>query len=94
MAARRIEQGLRAQIGPAVSQAFYSFGRMLDAWAQRMLTDFQLRFDAHADGYRAHLHRLSAAGRLSEGEAVLIRRDLDRLTQSQTRAAEDMTPAS
>jgi GTP-binding protein EngB required for normal cell division len=94
MAARRIEQSLRAQIGSAVSQTFYNFGRMLDAWAQHTLTELQLRFDAHADGYRAHLHRLSATDRLSEDEAVLIRRDLDQLRQSQTRTAEDMTPAS
>lgn len=87
MAARRIEQSLRAQIGTALSQAFYNFGRTLDAWAQRTLTDLQFRFDAHADGYRAHLHRLSATDRLSEDEAVLIRRDLDRLTKAESSTA-------
>lgn len=94
MAARRIEQSLRAQIGTALSQAFYNFGRMLDAWSQRTLSKLQLRFDADADGYRAHLHRLSATDRVSEAEAVSIRRDLQQLMGSQTSTAEDMTPAS
>ena len=67
---------------------------MLDAWAQRTLTDLQLRFDAHADGYRAHLHRLSATDEISEAQAVLIRRDLEQLTQSPTNKAAEMIPAS
>jgi GTP-binding protein EngB required for normal cell division len=92
MAARRIEQSLRPQIGRPLSQAFYNFGRMLDAWARRALTELQLRFDAHADTYRAHLHRLTDRAGVSEAEEVFIRRDLDRLTQSQTRTAENMTP--
>ncbi len=86
-----IEQSLRAQMETSLSQAFYNFGRMLDTWAQRTLTDLQLRFDAHADGYRAHLHRLSTTSPVSEADAAFIRRDLDRLTQSQTRMATDIT---
>ncbi len=94
MAARRIEHRLRAQIGTALSRRFYNFGRMLDAWAQRVLADLQHRFDAHADGYRAHLHRVSAIDRLSEAEAVSIRRDLKRLARPQTSNAAERIPAS
>ena len=39
-----------------------------------MLTELQLRFDTHADGYRAHLDRLTAHGRVSEAEEISIRR--------------------
>jgi len=79
MARYRIEQALRSQIGPILSKAFYSFGRTLDAWAQGVLTDLQLRFDSHADTYRAHLHRLTDAGPVSQAEAALIKSELDRL---------------
>jgi hypothetical protein len=33
---------------------------MLEAWTRRMLAELQRRFDAHADGYRAHLDRITA----------------------------------
>jgi hypothetical protein len=94
MEARRIEQCLRQQIGAAVSKAFYNFGRMLDAWARRALSELQVRFDTHADGYRAHLKRLSGGERASEAEDASIRRDLEQLTQSQTSTPAEITPAS
>ena len=94
MEARRVEQSLRQQIGAAASQAFYNFGKVLDAWARRALSELQVRFDIHADGYRAHLDRLNGGKRASEAEEVSIRRDLDRLTQSQTSATAEMTPVS
>jgi hypothetical protein len=92
MTARRIERRLHEQIGAAVSKAFYNFGKMLDAWARRALSELQLRFDTHADGYRAHLERLNGGERASEAEEVSIRRDLGQLTQSQTSTATEMTP--
>jgi hypothetical protein len=94
MAARRIEQRLHEQVGAAVSKAFYSFGKMLDDWVRRTLTALQLRFDTYADGYRAHLDRLTARGRISQAEEVSIRRDLDRLAQPQTSGVAKMTPPS
>jgi GTP-binding protein EngB required for normal cell division len=94
MAARRIEQRLHEQIGTAVSKAFSGFGRRLDAWVGRILTDLQLRFDIHADGYRAHLDRLTAGGQVSEAEEISIRRDLEQLTRSPTGNAAEMTPVS
>ena len=94
MEARRIEQSLHKQIGAAVSKAFYNFGKVLDAWARHVLNELQLRFDAHADGYRAHLDRLNGGKRASEAEEISIQRDLDRLTQSQTSATAEMAPVS
>jgi len=67
---------------------------MLDAWTRRMLTELQLRFDTHADGYRAHFDRLTAHGRVSEAEEISIRRDLEQLTRSPTGNAAEMTPVS
>ena len=50
---------LRRQIGPQVSDAFSNLGSMLDSWTRRTLGELQLRFESHADAYRAHLHRMS-----------------------------------
>jgi GTP-binding protein EngB required for normal cell division len=91
-ASRRIERRLRQQIGPTVAEAFSSFGSLLDAWARRALTELQLRFDSHADGYRAHLDRLTVSGGGSDTDAARIRRDLDSLVRAD--AAAEMAPAS
>jgi GTP-binding protein EngB required for normal cell division len=81
LAKHRIESRLRAQIGHTVAEAFSSYGRMLEAWTRRMLADLQRRFDAHADGYRAHLDRITAQAGATPLEKETIRRDLDTLTQ-------------
>lgn len=91
-ASRRIERSLREQIGHAVSEVFSSFGSLLDAWARRALSDLQLRFDSHADGYRAHLDRLTASEGGSDADDVRIRRDLDSLASAGTAA--EMAPTS
>jgi GTP-binding protein EngB required for normal cell division len=91
-ALRRIERSLREQIGNAVSEAFSSFGSLLDAWARRILSDLQLRFDSHADVYRAHLDRLTVSGGSSETDEAGIRLDLDSLASAD--AAAEMAPAS
>jgi hypothetical protein len=94
MATKRIEQKLREQIGASISKAFYNFGKALDTWARRALRELELRFDAHADTYRAHLARLNSGKQASETEELFIRRDLERLTQFQTGAASQTFPAS
>ena len=81
LAKRRIESRLRAQVGPTVTEAFSSYGRMLEAWSRRMLAELQRRFDAHADGYRAHLDRITAQVGATPLEKETIRRDLDILAQ-------------
>jgi hypothetical protein len=81
LAKHRIESRLRAQIGHTVAEAFSSYGRMLEAWTRRMLAELQRRFDAHADGYRAHLDRITAQAGATPLEKETIRRDLDILTQ-------------
>ena len=84
MAAKHVEDGLRDQIGDVVAKAFYNFGKLLDAWARRALSELQLYFDARADAYRAHLERLSGGRRTSAAEEASIKRDLDQLARSET----------
>jgi GTP-binding protein EngB required for normal cell division len=90
-ASSRIERSLRKQIGPIVSETFSTFGSLLDAWARRASGELQLRFDSRADGYRAHLDRLTATNGSSETDEAKVRRDLDQLAHS---SATEMAPAS
>jgi GTP-binding protein EngB required for normal cell division len=87
----KVEAELRRQIGQRVSEAFSSFGSMLDAWSRRTLSELQLRFEAQADAYRAHINRLTARGEASTGEQVAIARDLALLTESNSDAQAEMT---
>jgi len=65
-----------------VAEAFSSYGRMLEAWARRMQGELQRRFDAQADGYRAHLDRVTGGGAATSQEKETIRRDLNSLKVS------------
>jgi hypothetical protein len=85
---RKVERKLRQQIGPRVSEAFSSFGSMLDAWSRRTLGDLQVRFDAEADAYRANVNRMTARWQVSASEEVAIARDLALLTESTSEMAE------
>jgi hypothetical protein len=86
MAAKRIAQRLHEQIGASVAKAFYNFGKVMDAWARHALSELELRFDAHADAYRAHLARLNSGKQASAAEEISIQRDLDRLSACHLRA--------
>ncbi len=77
----KVERELRRQIGQRVSEAFSSFGSMLDTWSRRTLSELQVRFDAEADAYRAHINRLATRGKVSTGEQSAIARDLDLLAE-------------
>jgi hypothetical protein len=92
LAAWRIEERLHEQVGGAVSGAFSTCGSMLDVWARRTLNELQLRFDAHADAYRAHLDRLVKGPGISETERARIHSDLALLTK--TGSAVELTTAS
>lgn len=78
---RQTERNLRRAIGPDVAEAFSSFGSLLDAWTRRTLTEVQMSFESHADGYRAHLERMKGTGRLSPIEAETLERDLRLLVE-------------
>jgi GTP-binding protein EngB required for normal cell division len=74
---------LRRQIGARVSEAFSNLGSMLDAWARHTLSELHLRFETHADAYRAHLNRMSRGGRVSSAEQAALVRDLASLGEFQ-----------
>ena len=82
LAKRQVENKLRKQVGEVVAEAFSSYGRMLEAWARRMQGELQRRFDAQADGYRAHLDRVTGGGAATSQEKETIRRDLNSLKVS------------
>lgn len=87
-----IRKSLRRQIGQQVEQAFSSLGSMLDSWARRTLGELQLRFEMHADQYRAHLSRIGARGGTSDADQSTIRRDLSSLGETETKERVQMAP--
>jgi hypothetical protein len=93
MAIRHAEHSLNDQIGPAVGEAFSNFGSLLGAWARRTLTEIQLRFENHADAYRAHLDRMKTRGHVSSIELEAMTQALDLLSGRTSEAKEEMTPA-
>ena len=78
----RVKKKLKDQIGSAMDEAFQRYGRMLELWVRRTMTELQRRFDSHADAYRAQLERLSSTKEPGVEEAEAIRRDLDILSVS------------
>jgi GTP-binding protein EngB required for normal cell division len=86
----QVQRRLRRQIGQRVSEAFSSFGSMLEAWSRRILTELQLRFEAEADAYRAHINRMTVSGEASKGEESAIARDLALLTESSKHASAEV----
>ena len=86
----QIQNGLRRQIGARVDEAFLSLGRMLDSWSRQTISELQRRFEAHADAYRAHLHRLRTHTGLSSMEQAALRADLLSLGASAEESAEAM----
>jgi GTP-binding protein EngB required for normal cell division len=88
---RQVEKELRRQIWQRVSEAFPTFGSMLNAWSRRTLSELQLRFEAQADAYRAHINRMTARGQVSKTEESAIARDLALLTEATSHARAEMT---
>jgi hypothetical protein len=65
---------------------------MLDSWARRTLSELQLRFETHADAYRAHLDRLNASGGASSAEQAAILRNLAALAEAPTGETVQVAP--
>ena len=77
----RIEKKLGVQIGPAVDEAFNRYGRLMESWSRRTLAELHRQFDAHADGYRAQIERLTGASEAAPEETERMRRDLEALSR-------------
>lgn len=92
LALGQIRKTLRHQIGQQVEQAFSNLGSMLDSWERRTLGELQLRFETHADQYRAHISRMSRPGRLPAADQHAILRDLSSLGEIQTEERAQVAP--
>jgi len=93
LALGQIRKSLRRQIGRQVEQAFTNLGSMLDSWERRTLGELQLRFETHADQYRAHISRMSGPGSLPAADQHAILRDLSSLGGLQAEETAQMAPA-
>jgi len=92
LALGQIRNSLRRQIGYQVEQGFSNLGRMLDSWARRTLSELQLRFETHADHYRAHLSRMTSKGRVPAADQAAILRDLCSLGDAQPEERAQLAP--
>lgn len=92
LAAAHIHKVLRRQVGRQVEEAFSNLGKMLDSWARRTLGELQSEFETHADRYRAHLSRMSAAGHVSTAGRDAIERDLAALGEERAAERAQMAP--
>jgi hypothetical protein len=66
---------------------FTNYGRALEAWVRRVLTELHHQFDANADAQRAQLARLMNRRALSGDERTTTQRHLAEL---ESLAAEDV----
>jgi GTP-binding protein EngB required for normal cell division len=80
-AGSRVERRISSQAGNQVADAVRIYARVLQSWVRKTFTELQEQFDSYADGYRAHLDRLSANKPGVEDEHAL-REDLAALADA------------
>jgi hypothetical protein len=85
--AARVRRKFEQQIGQRVSEGLRSYGRMLEAWSRRTLSQLHQHFDAYGDGYRAQLERLAGGSRASSEESEVLRQELMSLARFEKRGA-------
>lgn len=78
---RRVMNQLQRKIGSTLSKSFHSYGRLFESWCRRTLEKLRRQFEAHADGYRAQLERLTGSATANSDEIHAIRLDLNLLSQ-------------
>jgi GTP-binding protein EngB required for normal cell division/HSP20 family molecular chaperone IbpA len=81
----RVRGQLRNQVGQRAGQVYRSYGRMIEAWSTRTLSELHRHFDAHADGYRAQLEQLTEGRSAGAEEGEALRNDLTLLARFQVR---------
>jgi GTP-binding protein EngB required for normal cell division len=80
----RLRRKLEQQIGERASEAYRSYGRMLQAWSRKTLSQLHRHFDAYGDGYRAQLERLTEGHGAGAEESEGLRQDLTLLSRFQS----------
>jgi len=91
---RRVVNKLQREIGSTLTEAFHSYGRLLESWSRRTLEELRRQFEAHADGYRAQLERLTGNETATSDEVQAIRGDLGLLSRSREKEAVSPTSQS
>jgi GTP-binding protein EngB required for normal cell division len=81
----RVRQKLQQQVGHGASEAYRSYGRMLEAWSRKTLSQLHRHFDADGDGYRAQLERMTGGRSATAEESEALRQDLTLLSGFQNR---------
>jgi GTP-binding protein EngB required for normal cell division len=81
----RLRRKLEQQVGQRASEAYRSYGRMLEAWSRRTLSQLHRHFDAHGDGYRAQMERMSEGRGAGAEETEAMRHDLTLLSRFHSR---------
>jgi hypothetical protein len=92
-AAARVERRIRSQAGSQIVDAVGIYARVLQAWVRKTFSELQEQFDSYADGYRAHLDRLTANKPEAEDEQAL-RDDLASLAAAPENAAQESAPGT
>jgi GTP-binding protein EngB required for normal cell division len=89
-ATARVRRRISAQAGNQIADAVSIYARVLQSWVRKIFTELQEQFDSYADGYRAHLDRLTASRTGVEDEHAL-REDLAALADSAPENAEQQS---
>jgi GTP-binding protein EngB required for normal cell division len=82
LARRRIYGDLRSTLEQPLSEAFSTYGRLVEHWVRRVLAELQSAFDSSADAYRAQLARLIGQGTVTAEERQAILDDLASLVET------------
>ena len=70
---------LKIIAGSGLEAGFVNYGRTLEAWVRKVLTQLQREFDERADAYRAQLSRLMSHKAPSPADRARLERDLAEL---------------
>jgi GTP-binding protein EngB required for normal cell division len=74
-----VTRTLKSRVSAGLQTGFTTYGRALDMWVRRVLTELQRRFDSRADGHRAQLARLMNRKALSAKDRAPMERHLAEL---------------
>ena len=89
-ATARVGRRISSQAGNQIADAVSIYARVLQSWVRKTFTELQEQFDSYADGYRAHLDRLTANKTGVEDEHAL-REDLAALADAAPEHAEQQS---
>jgi GTP-binding protein EngB required for normal cell division len=84
-----VTRTLRRSVSSGLQTDLINYGRSLETWVRRVLTELQRRFDAKADGHRAQLARLMHRRALSAEERATMERHLTEIESLMAADARD-----